>query len=183
MTMSACFLLTWAQESADTGVAFAPKEGLLAHELVASVQNLNELPFLLNLYEGRLQDYQANSLTWPLMSEKMKRIVESNLKGPEGISWLSASVATIAGKQVAYNIPRFKSKLDVLSLQETKYIAGTDQILKPVFSRDKIKNYSFFHLPSMFWQITSLIYVDEETKKKLEKAALSGLAFERAAVI
>lgn len=178
--MNECFLLTWAKENDDTAVAFAPEGTPPSHELIAKLEGVSELPFSLCLREGGPQDYLANSLAWPMMSEKMKAVVVGNLKGTECISWISA-IINIAGRRVAYNIPRFQNKLDVLDFDKTKYVPGTDHIMKPVFSFEKMKNYSFFTMPSMFWQITPSIYVDKGMKAALKAAALSGLDFESAA--
>lgn len=39
-------------------------------------------------------DYQPNVLAWPLMSQKMKELVESFLTGKEGIAWMKTTVRT-----------------------------------------------------------------------------------------
>lgn len=37
-------------------------------------------------------DYQQNSLAWPLMSERLKSIIEANLKQNEQIDWIECKV-------------------------------------------------------------------------------------------
>lgn len=79
--------------------AFAPEGTKLAHELITELDDANELPFKLNLVKltvgknGLIKsndlsdlkeiwlDYQPNSLAWPLMSEKLKGVIENNLTG------------------------------------------------------------------------------------------------------
>lgn len=89
-------------------------------------------------------DYQPNSLAWPIMSSKMKNIIENNLTGMEGIEWIKATINGRGEKRVYY-ILRFTKKLNVLNSEHTKYIPGTDQILKPCFSLLKVLSFSMFH--------------------------------------
>ena len=161
--------------------AFAPKGTKLAHELIEDIEGMNELPFeleLVKLTETKTElikdkdlngldsiwfDYQPNSLAWPLMSAKLKLIISDNLTGKEGISWITAKVNG-NGENRNYYIPRFEKMLNVLDEQKTMYVKGTDRIIKPIFSAEKISNYSVFHKLSAYnlWKITSGLYVSEK---------------------
>ncbi len=37
-------------------------------------------------------DYQPNSLAWPLMSERVKLLIEKNLTGTEQLTWVSENL-------------------------------------------------------------------------------------------
>lgn len=179
-------------------VANAPKGTKLAHELIFEI-NGEELPFDLNLFKVSITkkglvesedftdfetpwlDYLPNSLVWPLMSLKLKNIIANNLNDNEGIEWIRVKVY-LKDEHRDYFIPMFNKKLDVLNEEETKYILGTDQIIKPSFSKSKISNYFIFHKPSMFWKITNEIYINEEVKKDIEDNGLTGITFEKASV-
>jgi len=87
------------------------------------------------------------------MSDVMKKVIETSLAGTEHVSWMTAHVRA-SGKLHSYLIPMFNEKLDVLDFEKTKFVKGTDQIIKPCFSSDKIKNYRMFPKPGMFWRIT-----------------------------
>lgn len=198
--MSNYYLLS-GKNSPKVASAFAPEGTKLAHELIPELGNVNELPFELNLIKltagknGLIEsnelsdlkeiwlDYQPNSLAWPLMSEKLKSVIENYLTGNEGIDWISAIVKA-PNEQRTYYIPRFSKMLDVLDTQKTMFVQGTDRIIRPVFSLSKIGGYSIFHQPSAhsLWKITSGLYVSEALKKAIQKEKLTGLDFEKTSV-
>lgn len=76
--------------------------------------------------------------------------------------------------------PRFSRKLDVLDENRTTYADGTDFIVMPVFSLDKISEYSLFHNPGDFWQITLGMYINEDLMNAMKKEKLTGVGFSRA---
>ncbi len=181
--------------------AFAPEGTKLAHELISELENVNALPFELNLVKltvgrnGLIEsndlsdlkevwlDYQPNNLFGPLFSEKLKSVIENNLTGNEGIDWISAIVKA-PNEQRTYYIPRFSKMLDVLDTQKTLFVQGTDHIIRPVFSLSKIGKYSVFHRPSShsLWKIPSGLYVSEALKKAIQKEKLTGLDFEKTSI-
>lgn len=184
------------------GTAFAYTEGEtpLSHELIPEVKTKSELPFDLILKKLSRDkdglkvssdlsdlkylwlDYQPNNLAWPLMSEKMKDLINTNLTGKEGIAWIKAKVKS-TNEIRTYFIPLFQQKLDVLDEQKTTYVRGTSHIIKPVFSLDKIINYSLFYTPQNFWEITSGLYINETLKKAIQKEKLTGVDFEKISVV
>lgn len=181
--------------------AFAPEGTKLAHLLISDLEGTNKLPFELSLVKlstgksGLIEsndligltepwlDYQPNSLAWPMMSNKLKTIIEEQLTGNENVDWVTA---VINGKeeQRIYYIPRFNKMLDVLDIQKTMFVQGTDQIIRPVFSILKISLYSMFSKPSShnLWKITSGLYVNEALKKAVQKQKLTGIDFEKASI-
>jgi len=181
--------------------AFAPEGAKLAHELISELGNVNELPFELSLVKltvgnnGLIEsndlsdlndiwvDYQPNSLAWPLMSDKLKSVIEQYLTGNEGIGWISA-IVNAPNEQRTYYIPIFSKMLDVLDTQKTMFVQGTDRIIRPVFSFSKIGGYSVFHQPSdhNLWKITSGLYVSDTLKKAIQKAKLTGMDFEKISI-
>jgi hypothetical protein len=183
-----------------TAFAYSPGETPLAHELIPDVIRNMELPFGLILKKvttdkkglqisddlskiKRLwQDYQPNNLAWPLMSERMKNLVNLHLTGKEGISWI---IARVSGNNECkeYFIPRFSYKHDVIDEQRTLFIPGTNHIIKPVLSYVKIANYSLFSAPQLYWEITSGLYVSQTLKNAMQKAKLTGVGFEKITVI
>ena len=182
--------------------AFAPEGTKLDYQLIPDLIGQSELPFNLQLIKlsfgntGLIKnsdlsgiheiwlDYQPNSLAWPLMSSKLKSIIELNLTGNEGIDWIFAIVK--GNNEVrTYYIPRFGKRLDVLDLQKTKFVPGTDQVMIPFFSLKKISELSVFHQPLSgdLWKITSGIYVNEKIKKQIQKEKLTGMTFEKVRVV
>jgi hypothetical protein len=178
--------------------AFAPDNIKLAYQLIQDLESISVLPFDLNLLKLSLKkdrlvnsddlsdlnetwlDYQPNSLAWPLASEKLKIIIEKSLTGNEGIDWIVAHVFG-NGERREYYIPRFKKLLDVLDIDKTMFIPGTNRIIKPCFSLSKISKYSVFHKPSEnnLWEITLGLYVSDTLKKAIQKEKLTGIVFDK----
>jgi hypothetical protein len=200
--MNSYYFFSIKNSNGPSASAFAPESTKLVHELTADLNGINELNFnltLIKLTVGRKgllksddlsdiknvwQDYQLNSLAWPLFSLRLKTVIENELTGAEGIDWI---MANINGKeeQKTYYIPRFKQMLDVLNLQETMYVQGTNHIIKPVFSFEKIKKYAIFSEPSNrdYWKITSGLYISETLKKAIVKAKITGVEFNKTTVL
>lgn len=193
------FFLSW-KERKDVGVAFAPEEAPLRHELVPLLEGKDELPFMLqiksvherdeginmqespSLFTNITVDFQPNSLALPMMSEGMKNVIGELLTGQEGISWVKAKIKA-SNKIIFYYIPRFSKKLDVLDLGKTVFVPGTDIIIKPCFSLKKVSSFNMFHdADNLFWEITSSIYVSGRVKDAIQKAKLTGVSFEKASV-
>lgn len=190
------------KETPNMASAFAPEETPLAHDLIQNIDQIDEVPFELELFKlssGRtglikstylddLQyiwlDYQPNSLAWPLFSERLKEIFSRNLSGLEGLDWIKARING-NDEQRVYFIPRFEKKLDVIDENKTKYITGTDRIIVPHFSSIKIDKYAVFHKPQAhnFWKITPELYISDDLKKAIQKERIIGVSFEKVIVV
>ncbi len=202
--MEKYYLLSWKNGKEPIASAFSSKVAMLTHELIEELNNINELPFefkliklkgskngliksnnLSDLQETWL-DYQPNNLAFPLMSEKLKSVIEMSLTGNEQIDWIACKVKN-RDKERRYFILRFNKILDVLDMQKTMFVQGTDVIIKPVFSLKKTNKYSIFMATTSgygnLWKITSGIYISENLKKAIQKQKLTGIDFEKASVI
>ena len=200
--MSKYFALEWSGTNEDSkGVAQAPDDCPLDHELINQLHGKSELPFelilktvkvrknglvvtKLNLVEGTVVDYQPNSLAWPLMSEKLKQIVDDNLTGKEDVDWIMAKV-WILDNEVRYYVPRFNTKLDVIDEENTMYVPDTDFIIIPCYSADKIKDFQLFPEPHRheLWKITSSLNVGEKLKKAFQKGKITGINYRKVKVV
>lgn len=200
--MNNYFLLSAKTPSKQVASAFAPKGVKLNHELIKELEGIHDLPFEFNLFKLTLtenglvedtnlyglkniwRDYQPNSLAWPLFSKKMKNIIDDSLTGQENIDWISARVNG-NNEQKIYYIPRFNKSLNVLDMENTMFVEGTDHVIIPAFSISKIINYNLFHIPSssILSKITHRIYVNETLKMKLLEEKLIGIDFSTAKVV
>ena len=108
--------------------------------------------------------------------------INDNLTGEEGIVWMKANVLSQQGAKFYY-IPRFEKVLDVLDMQKTIFVKGTDHIVKPYFSLEKIKNLSVFHKPGESWEIPHTLYINEAIRDTLISNKFTGLSFENIKVI
>lgn len=177
-------------------VAYAPENALLSYELIDVLNNENRIPYDLKIKKvteskkGLIvnedlesldviwEDYLPNNVGLPLMSGKMKSIIENNLTGNENIDWLTCDVwANDIIK--TYFVLRFNVPFDVLDKDKTKYIKGTELIMMPCFSTLKIVNYSVFPKPTTddLYRISINLYVNEDIKKAIENENLKGIDF------
>jgi hypothetical protein len=195
------YYLLSGKNSLRVASAYAPEGTKLAHELIPDLEGFNQLPFEMELIKltvgknGIIEsndlsdlnevwlDYQPNSLAFPLMSEKLKSSIERNLTGKEGIEWIFVFIRHL-DDQRTYYIPKFSKMLDVLDIQKTMFVNGTNRIIRPVFSLSKVSKYNVFHQPSDndLWTITPGLYASESVKKAIQKEKLSGISFEKTSV-
>ncbi|MBT1688997.1 imm11 family protein [Dawidia soli] len=179
--------------------AFAPDAYSVAHENIALLAGKFELPFdfsLLKLESNKSglvksddltgldlwRDYLLNSLRWPLMSPKMRNVIEQNLTSAEKIDWIAANVYGGDEKRTYY-ILRFTEENDVLDSIKTKFVEGSNIMILPYYSIAKVEGLALFGVPGMFWEITASIYVSENMKNALQSAKLTGVKFEKIANI
>jgi hypothetical protein len=197
MTIENYYLLS-IKDFSEVASAFASDKTKSDHELIPELDGKNELPFELELVKlsvgknGLLKsndlsnldnvwiDFQPNSLAWPFMSERFKNLIMDNLTGKEGINWITAKINSKDESRIYY-IPRFEKMLDVLDTKQTLFVKGTDHIIRPHFSIEKIKEFSVFVIPEShdLWKITSGLYINEKLKKAIIKEKLIGPAFEK----
>jgi hypothetical protein len=163
------------------------------HEYIASLEGKNQLPFDLNLIKLTVErnglsrsnelsgirdiwtDYPPNDFAWPVMSEKMKSVIDVNLSGNENIDWISCKIKGLDEAR-EYFVLRFNKPFDsVLDEERTKIN------FYPVFIGSKICALNIFTQSriSDLWKITSDLYVSETMKKALQKAKLTGISFEQ----
>jgi hypothetical protein len=200
--MSKYFFLCGKDAPAAASAFAVNKPKIARHELIEQLEGKTTLPFEFELKKLTEKDdglaisddldelkqiwvdYQSNSEAWPLMSERLKTVIENNLTGEEGIDWLTA-IINGKGERREYYVLRFTKKLDVLDIEHTMFVPGTDAVIRPCFSLAKICRYSIFHdeLSYSLWKITPGIYVSEKLKKAIQKEKLTGIAFERTYVV
>jgi len=195
------YLLTWQSVIGASASSFAPEEVQSDQKLISSLTESESLPFdftLVNLTPHRnglevtnelsgipdiWPDYMPNNLAWPLVSPKMKKIIDGHLTHDEELYWLSANVNG-GGETREYYVVRFDSLHDGLDTEKTTYVPGTDHVIRPWFASAKLNDLSIFPLPQGFdlWRITSSLYVRESLKQALETERVTGVAFEQARV-
>jgi hypothetical protein len=199
--MNNYYLVSWKHKSELVSAFSLQQKSMLDTELIPSLFGKKNLPFhfelkrvkesqsglivndsLLELSEIWL-DYQPNNLAWPLMSERLKSVIDNNLTGNEAIDWIECKVIGLNDVR-SYYILRFNKLLDVLDINKTLFVDGTDHIIKPVFDLQKITVFSIFPKPLSddLWRITPGIYISEKLKKQLQKEKMTGLDFEKVSV-
>ncbi len=199
--MEKYYSLNWKDGKEPLASAFAPEDSKNGHELIKELAGAYMLPFELTLVKlsvgknGLIKnnnlsdlkkvwlDYQPNNLAWPLMSERMKSLIEVNLTGKEGVDWIACKVKN-GDEERPYFIIRFNTMLDVLDMHKTMFVRETGYVIRPVFDASKIISYNIFTKPSLYdlWKITSGLYVSETLKKAILKEKLTGIEFEKTSV-
>ena len=201
--MSNYFFLSWKDRpGVPIASAFPEQKTKLGHELIPELEGKSEFPFVLELRkvsDGKngiivsndladvneiWKDYQPNSLAWPLVSYKLKNVIEKNLIGNEAIDWISCRIKN-SGEERTYYILRFNKILDVLDVEKTMFVKGTNVIIKACFDLSKIRLFNIFTEPASnnLWKITSTIYVSEVLKKAIQREKITGVDFEKIAAV
>lgn len=126
-------------------------------------------------------DYQPNSLAWPLVSARLRAIIDRLACGRERHEWVSVTVrpGTEAGRP--YYVLRFREQPDVLAKEASLFwpVADKpDRLVKPTFAQEKIAALSVFPYPSERWQIPSGLCVSQQVKEAAQREGLVGLSFE-----
>lgn len=193
------YSMSWHKGGNSTPSAFYNEQGILSFELIPQLEIKNSFPkeFTLkkvtetskgidvsedlNGEEEIWLDYLPNNLAFPLISERLKEIIADEISEKESINWIEAIVNY---KEISkkYFVPLFTKALDVLDKEKTKYIPGTDHIMKPFFSAEKLMKYKLFHKPSSeeyLFKVTPDIYVSEDIEKIISRENMSGILLEK----
>jgi hypothetical protein len=180
-------------------VACAPEETLPSHTLIDSLIGVNSLPFDLTLKDvtfGRNGsktsddlshlkhlwfDYQLNSLAWPVLSAKLRTVIDQQASGREQYEWISVNIHRGEEETRPYYILRFKEQSDVLDMEKSTFLRFSDKpdhLINPTFSQEKIADLCVFTCSSMFWQIGAGLYVSKAIRDCAKREKLVGLHFE-----
>ena len=171
------FNLFW--EAGEEGaVAYSPKNHGI--KFVDHLKGLEEVPFEFEVKEGELQDYLANDEAWPLMSEKVKEIIDANTLNKKH-RWIRVKVKNHQiNKTTIYFLPVFESKIDILSEKDTKY-DDNNLVLVPCLSLKKVRKLSFFPKQDPdFDFIERSLCLSKKIKEEIIKNKLTGITFSRA---
>ena len=194
------FLLSWKHVS-EVASAYYNVEEKSTVDLILSLEGRDSMPYKFDLKKIKETeqsltinddinglkemwlDYQPNNLLWPLMSEKLKKVIERHQSGNEGTDWIKCKISGNK-EEKTYYILRFNNALDVLDFAKTIFVKETNHIIKPVFSLPKIAPYCIFTKPYThhLGKITSALYVSEKLKKAITQEGISGIAFEKISV-
>lgn len=183
--------------SKSVAVACAPEDTPASYELISKLERLTALPFDLVLKDilfekkgprqsselGKLKhlwyDYQPNSLAWPIFSERLKNVIDSQTIGEKPFDWLTVTIKQNSKVSRQYYLLRFIKHQDVLNLEHSVFAGrNADFLVKPVFDSNKIENLTIFSAPKDDGQITSGIYVSQQVRDVAKAQGLVGLNFE-----
>ena len=180
-------------------IADAPEGLPCGSQMLEWIKDMDALPFDLTLYDVKVTskgihntgvssqipiDYVANSEALPMMSGKMRAIIETGLNGNGGIRWMSARIHN-ATDTFQYFVPVFTKFLDTLDLEHTlfsirsaeSFVKPYRNIVKPYFKAAVVQQYGMFHNCGPFWQITTGIYARADIMKSLKQEKITGISF------
>ena len=140
---------------------------------------LNWKPITLLLKEGPLSDYQGGNPVYRLCSKKLKSIIDQYKSWLDDIQWLPMTVKEKNGKEYEYFILHFPECYDVID-KEKSIIYGEDQIIRPVFSLNKIDDHEVFNYDP--FNFLGLV-ISENTKKGIEKAGCTNLSINKVPLV
>mgnify|MGYP006910066251 FL=1 len=201
---SEIFFMTWRASNSDNiGLAYSTIEPQSDVFLVPKVIDSSRLFFdfeirnvkvssggLVEIDKDELDgkgkvDYQPNNFAWPIVSVKMKQIIDSVSTAADCISWVQTSLL-FNQRDYDYFVLVFNRSYDVIDEHKTLYInKANNHILKPHFSLKKIQDLelSLFRKPFShnYERITPGIFVTGKLRKHLLEAGVSGIKFEKVA--
>lgn len=192
-------------------IADAPEGLPCGSQMLEWIKDMDALPFDLTLYDVKVTskrihntgvssqipiDYVANSEALPMMSGKMRTIIETGLNGNEGVRWMSARIHN-ATDTFQYFVPVFTKFLDTLDMIHTEFHSKATRaampepfksnpywnIIKPYYKKEVVQQYGMFHKCGPFWQITTGIYLRADIMKALKQQKITGVAFSTEALL
>jgi hypothetical protein len=126
-------------------------------------------------------DYQPNTLAWPLVTARLRAIIDRHASGLECHEWVRVTVRPGTGAGRPYYILRFQEEQDLLNREASVFWPVADKpdlLLTPAFAQEKIAALSVFPYPSGCWQIPSGLCVSKQVKEAAKREGLVGLHFE-----
>jgi len=122
---------------------------------------------------GAIQDYQANDLGLPLMSSKLKNVIDSAVC--EEHQWESSFIQVDDSEKLEYFIPRFSDEIDFIFRERSKIINGPigEIIMKACLQESKIGELEFFPLTNSSMRLV----VSNRLKEDIEERNLTGIEF------
>jgi hypothetical protein len=126
-------------------------------------------------------DYQPNALAWPLVSARLRAIIDRIATGQERHEWVRVTVRPGAEAGRPYYVLRFREQPDVLDEEASVFWPVADKpdlLVKPAFAQEKITALTVFAYPSERWQIPSALCVSKQVKEAAKQQGLVGLNFE-----
>jgi hypothetical protein len=168
MVQERFFYMHW-KENDSGGIAHSAATKNI--EFVEQLRGLQKVPFVFSIKDGPYQDYLANNLGWPLMSERLKGIIDSKAER-EKPAWIIAEVISESSMSLNYFVPLFSGWLDVLN-HEKSIITKNNLVIKAHLSKDKVCGLEFFPVPGSAFRII----ISERIKKEIEKHKITGVDF------
>lgn len=169
----------------DKNVAIAESpSGKTLVDWANDILSLGKIPFEFSANANEhLEDYLADDLGIPLMSDKLMKIINKHLTEKEGLQWYDV-IVNYGKEKNRYYAPKFEKNLDVLNEEKSLFNSNTGSLIKANLLMSKIDSYSFFPLPELSEDLPFGIrmVISDEIKKDIVKAKLTGMDFSKAPI-
>lgn len=178
------YLLNKDDDNEDVAIAQSPGNKTLV-DWASDIVSAGKIPFEFSVNSSKcLEDYLADNLGIPLMSERLMHIISKHIAGNEGLQWYKA-IVNCGDETIIYYAPNFKDDLDVLDNDMSVFNQGTGSLIKACFSIKKIQQLAFFPLPQLDIKLPFRLglIVSDDIKKDIIKERLTGIDFSRASII
>lgn len=190
-----------------TPFAWQPQEyEMNTSELIKLFSNVDEVPYQLNLtvctkdrkglhysenfslLDEVFPDYLLQLYVAPLLSERLKQIIENGCTGNEHIKWIKIPVK--AGNDVKnYYQPMFLVPLDVIDESNSRYIIpGDKSTIIPCYSLQKLEKFNVFYMNPYIsnidlWKLPTHINISDSIVKEIKAQGIKGLIFRQLTTI
>jgi hypothetical protein len=126
-------------------------------------------------------DYQPNSLAWPVVSARLREVIDQQASGFEHHEWVPVNVHGCGEASRTYYLLRFQNPNDVLDYRKSTFhrpVGKPERLAKPIFVQEKIAPLCVFAGDPQQWQITSHLFVSQAVRAAATRAGLVGLHYE-----
>lgn len=111
------------------GIAKSPGNKTLV-DWTNDITSLKRIPFSFSVNRNKhLEDYLSDDLGIPLMSKKLKDVIDKHLSGNENLIWYDA-IINYGNEKIIYYAPKFESNLDVLKYEKSLFNKSTGSLIK-----------------------------------------------------
>ncbi len=132
--------------------------------------------------DGIIADFTCSDIDGRLCSNSLKDIIEKNKAKNDIIQWLPVKIYNEeTGDTLQYHHLHFPEPLDCLSRKHCKFNPGSERVMVPVYSYQKIKGKQIFNSSGGYETIITLF--SDKMRKAIEEAECTGLDLEPANVI
>jgi hypothetical protein len=138
------------------------------------VENWVERVF--ELRQGTFSDHLSTNFASRVCSERLRAILDSLASEDDKLQWLRIKVRS-AEEELPYFILHFPEPPDVLEKEACILFDG--QLVKPVFSRERLARHNVFTYPGKY---VHSLFVSDGVKRSIESAGCTGIQFSRAPV-
>lgn len=147
------------------GTLYAPKE--VKHGIVEDSREVEKSVFNMTftLRDGDYTHFLGSNIGAHFVSTELKQLIESCVPIDYPLEFIPIQIVSDVYGNKVYYILHFKIIFDVLDIENTIYVPGTDSIIKACLSQTKVENLHIFNSRP----IINDVVISEKIRKDMKK--------------